>query len=150
MAYISSVNKICLLWTHLLFIFMVNAVSSQHSENVYVSGMANACGDVAEQIRASSGVITSPGWPFEYPSRINCSWNIRANPGEIITIRTLKFRARTDVVWTGSPLEPTRTWMGTGPVAHLFRPHTSPLRITCGSSSTLMTARLEKASGFLT
>lgn len=46
-----------------------------------------ACGDVAEQIRASSGVITSPGWPFEYPSRINCSWNIRANPGEIITIR---------------------------------------------------------------
>ncbi|TRY65077.1 hypothetical protein DNTS_006077, partial [Danionella cerebrum] len=45
-----------------------------------------ACGDVAEQIRASSGVITSPGWPFEYPSHINCSWNIRANPGEVITI----------------------------------------------------------------
>ncbi|CAB1345694.1 unnamed protein product [Coregonus sp. 'balchen'] len=41
---------------------------------------------MAEQIRASSGVITSPGWPFQYPSRINCSWNIRTNPGEIITI----------------------------------------------------------------
>ncbi|KAG9355760.1 hypothetical protein JZ751_000600 [Albula glossodonta] len=26
-----------------------------------------ACGSMAEQIRASSGVITSPGWPFEYP-----------------------------------------------------------------------------------
>ncbi|KAF4100127.1 low-density lipoprotein receptor-related protein 12 isoform X1 [Onychostoma macrolepis] len=86
MAYTSSLNKICLLWTHTLFIFMGNAVSSEHGENVYVSGMSNACGDVAEQIRASSGVITSPGWPFEYPSHINCSWNIRANPGEIITI----------------------------------------------------------------
>ncbi|XP_071223393.1 low-density lipoprotein receptor-related protein 12-like [Salvelinus alpinus] len=69
-----------------LFIFTGNAVCSQHNENVYVSGISNACGDVAEQIRASSGVITSPGWPFQYPSRINCSWNIRANPGEIITI----------------------------------------------------------------
>uniref|UniRef100_A0A9J7YZE8 Low density lipoprotein receptor-related protein 12 n=1 Tax=Cyprinus carpio carpio TaxID=630221 RepID=A0A9J7YZE8_CYPCA len=80
-------SVICILFIENMFFFLpVNAVSSQHSENVYVSGMANACGDVAEQIRASSGVITSPGWPFEYPSRINCSWNIRANPGEIITI----------------------------------------------------------------
>ncbi|KAL2080118.1 hypothetical protein ACEWY4_023911 [Coilia grayii] len=55
--------------------------------SVCVCGRAPAaCGDVAELIRASSGVITSPGWPFEYPSRVNCSWNIRANPGEIITI----------------------------------------------------------------
>ncbi|KAB5517702.1 hypothetical protein PHYPO_G00170260 [Pangasianodon hypophthalmus] len=77
-------------WTQSLFIlsvvFLNKAVCSQHGDNVYVSGISNACGDVVEQIRASSGVITSPGWPFEYPSRINCSWNIRANPGEIITI----------------------------------------------------------------
>nr|XP_005306049.1 low-density lipoprotein receptor-related protein 12 isoform X2 [Chrysemys picta bellii] len=45
-----------------------------------------ACGDSPEQIRAPSGVITSPGWPFEYPAKINCSWYIHANPGEIITI----------------------------------------------------------------
>ncbi|XP_041758224.1 low-density lipoprotein receptor-related protein 12 isoform X1 [Coregonus clupeaformis] len=69
-----------------LLIFTGNAVCSEHNENVYVSGISNACGDVVEQIRASSGVITSPGWPFQYPSRINCSWNIRASPGEIITI----------------------------------------------------------------
>lgn len=31
--------------------------------------------------RAPSGIITSPGWPSEYPARINCSWFIRANPG---------------------------------------------------------------------
>ncbi|XP_036421813.1 low-density lipoprotein receptor-related protein 12 [Colossoma macropomum] len=78
------------LWTcsvaTLCLVFIGNAACSQHNDNVYVSGISNACGDVVEQIRASSGVITSPGWPFEYPSRINCSWNIRANPGEIITI----------------------------------------------------------------
>lgn len=46
-----------------------------------------ACGDIPEQIRSPSGTITSPGWPSEYPARINCSWYIHANPGEIITIR---------------------------------------------------------------
>uniref|UniRef100_A0A3Q2PR78 Low density lipoprotein receptor-related protein 12 n=1 Tax=Fundulus heteroclitus TaxID=8078 RepID=A0A3Q2PR78_FUNHE len=45
-----------------------------------------ACGDVAELLRASSGVITSPGWPFQYPARLNCSWNIRARAGDSITI----------------------------------------------------------------
>ncbi|KAF5915220.1 hypothetical protein HPG69_011683 [Diceros bicornis minor] len=44
------------------------------------------CGETPEQIRAPSGIITSPGWPSEYPAKINCSWFIRANPGEIITI----------------------------------------------------------------
>ncbi|XP_018596987.1 low-density lipoprotein receptor-related protein 12 [Scleropages formosus] len=78
----------CAGWFGLLLTlcFIVNGDCAQHHENVYVSGISNACGEVAEQVRASSGVITSPGWPFEYPSRINCSWNIRANPGEIITI----------------------------------------------------------------
>ncbi|XP_051992305.1 low-density lipoprotein receptor-related protein 12-like isoform X2 [Xyrauchen texanus] len=62
--------------------FLHNAVRMY----MYQGCQTVTCGDVAEQIRASTGVITSPGWPFEYPSRINCSWNIRANPGEIITI----------------------------------------------------------------
>ncbi|KAE8282606.1 Low-density lipoprotein receptor-related protein 12 [Larimichthys crocea] len=60
--------------------------ASQRNDNVYVSGISNACGDVAELLRASSGVITSPGWPFQYPARLNCSWNIRARPGDTVTI----------------------------------------------------------------
>ncbi|XP_034747429.1 low-density lipoprotein receptor-related protein 12 isoform X2 [Etheostoma cragini] len=60
--------------------------ASQRNDNVYVSGISNACGDVAELLRGSSGVITSPGWPFQYPSRLNCSWTIRARPGDAITI----------------------------------------------------------------
>ncbi|KAJ3609696.1 hypothetical protein NHX12_024207 [Muraenolepis orangiensis] len=59
---------------------------SHWSDNVYVSGISNACGDVAELVRSSSGVITSPGWPFQYPSTLNCSWNIRGKPGDIITL----------------------------------------------------------------
>uniref|UniRef100_A0A3P8Y0J8 CUB domain-containing protein n=1 Tax=Esox lucius TaxID=8010 RepID=A0A3P8Y0J8_ESOLU len=85
MAYSNGIS----LWIYLhmaVVIFSGSAVCSRHNENIYVSGMSNACGDVAEQIRASSGVITSPGWPFEYPSSTNCSWTIRANPGEVITI----------------------------------------------------------------
>ncbi|XP_078123745.1 low-density lipoprotein receptor-related protein 12 [Sander vitreus] len=60
--------------------------ASQSNDNVYVSGISNACGEVAELLRGSSGVITSPGWPFQYPARLNCSWNIRARPGDAITL----------------------------------------------------------------
>ncbi|XP_028621888.1 low-density lipoprotein receptor-related protein 12 isoform X1 [Grammomys surdaster] len=56
------------------------------SGNVHISGVSTACGETPEQIRAPSGIITSPGWPSDYPAKINCSWLIRANPGEIITI----------------------------------------------------------------
>ncbi|XP_063113835.1 low-density lipoprotein receptor-related protein 12 isoform X3 [Cavia porcellus] len=59
---------------------------AEHSENVRISGVSAACGETPEQIRAPSGIITSPGWPSEYPARLNCSWLIKANPGEIITI----------------------------------------------------------------
>ncbi|XP_033849753.3 low-density lipoprotein receptor-related protein 12-like isoform X2 [Acipenser ruthenus] len=84
-------NKCALLvgkYVHFLigFSLLGNVVQAEHNENVYVSGISSACGDVPEQIRAQSGIITSPGWPFEYPDRINCSWYIRTNPGEIITI----------------------------------------------------------------
>ncbi|XP_050656643.1 low-density lipoprotein receptor-related protein 12 isoform X1 [Macaca thibetana thibetana] len=63
-----------------------NGALAEHSENVHISGVSTACGETPEQIRAPSGIITSPGWPSEYPAKINCSWFIRANPGEIITI----------------------------------------------------------------
>ncbi|KAG5857092.1 hypothetical protein ANANG_G00014900 [Anguilla anguilla] len=90
MAYCVGAQTRILFWRYLHLItscFYIGTVGCvQHNENVYVSGISNACGGAAEQIRASSGVITSPGWPLGYPSRINCSWNIRANPGEIITI----------------------------------------------------------------
>ncbi|XP_057648444.1 low-density lipoprotein receptor-related protein 12 isoform X1 [Chionomys nivalis] len=63
-----------------------NGALAELSENVHISGVSTACGETPEQIRAPSGIITSPGWPSEYPAKINCSWLIRANPGEIITI----------------------------------------------------------------
>ncbi|XP_055991180.1 low-density lipoprotein receptor-related protein 12 [Sorex fumeus] len=63
-----------------------NGALAEHSENVHISGVTTACGETPEQIRTPSGVITSPGWPSEYPVRVNCSWFIRANPGDIITI----------------------------------------------------------------
>ncbi|KAL6039720.1 hypothetical protein STEG23_000332, partial [Scotinomys teguina] len=63
-----------------------NGTLAELSENVRISGVSSACGETPEQIRAPSGIITSPGWPSEYPAKINCSWLIRANPGEIITI----------------------------------------------------------------
>ncbi|XP_078542277.1 low-density lipoprotein receptor-related protein 12 [Lissotriton helveticus] len=77
-------------WNPQLLLFLLslkgNGALAEHSENVHISGVSTACGDIPEQMRAPSGIITSPGWPFEYPARINCSWYIRANPGEIITI----------------------------------------------------------------
>ncbi|CAN9503559.1 unnamed protein product [Ophioblennius macclurei] len=76
---------------HLLVLVLLVLITgfiaaAQRNDNVYVSGVSNACGEVAELLRASSGVITSPGWPFQYPTRLNCSWNIRARPGDAITV----------------------------------------------------------------
>lgn len=63
-----------------------------------------ACSDGSELLRAPSGVITSPGWPFQYPSRLNCSWNIRARPGDTVTIRYL---SPSDLLLSSSPLPPS-------------------------------------------
>ncbi|KAK9403099.1 low-density lipoprotein receptor-related protein 12 [Crotalus adamanteus] len=63
-----------------------NSALAERSENVHISGSSTGCGDIPEQIKGPSGIITSPGWPLEYPARLNCSWYIQANPGEIITI----------------------------------------------------------------
>ncbi|XP_043921627.1 low-density lipoprotein receptor-related protein 12 [Protopterus annectens] len=88
---VSSNTKALLMFrtiTQLLFSFRLdgNAALAEQMENVHISGMSTSCRDIPEQINAPSGIITSPGWPLEYPSRSNCSWYIRANPGEIITI----------------------------------------------------------------
>ncbi|XP_077127175.1 low-density lipoprotein receptor-related protein 12 isoform X2 [Ranitomeya variabilis] len=66
-------------------------IHAEHLENVHLSGLPLACSGIPEQIRQPSGVITSPGWPIEYPSRINCSWYIHANPGETITVSFQEF-----------------------------------------------------------
>ncbi|KAM4028306.1 low-density lipoprotein receptor-related protein 12 isoform 2-T2 [Anomaloglossus baeobatrachus] len=66
-------------------------VRAEHLENVHLSGLPLACSGIPEQIRQPSGIITSPGWPVEYPARINCSWYIHANPGETITISFQEF-----------------------------------------------------------
>ncbi|KAM5157776.1 low-density lipoprotein receptor-related protein 12 [Mantella aurantiaca] len=77
----------------LLFLAVVteNGVYGEHSENIHLSGLPVGCTGIPEQIRQPSGVITSPGWPLEYPSRVNCSWCIHANPGEIITVSFQEF-----------------------------------------------------------
>ncbi|XP_061905266.1 low-density lipoprotein receptor-related protein 12-like [Entelurus aequoreus] len=69
-----------------LLIFSGCVAASQRNQNIFVSGISSACGDSSELLRASSGVITSPGWPFQYPPRLNCSWNIRGRPGDTITL----------------------------------------------------------------
>uniref|UniRef100_A0A8C5G185 Low-density lipoprotein receptor-related protein 12-like n=1 Tax=Gouania willdenowi TaxID=441366 RepID=A0A8C5G185_GOUWI len=69
-----------------VFFFPGCIAASQKMDNVYVSELTNACGGVAEVLRASSGVVSSPGWPFQYPNTVNCSWTIRARPGDSITI----------------------------------------------------------------
>ena len=33
-----------------------------------------------------SGVITSPGWPNEYPNNANCLWEIDCNKEEVVEI----------------------------------------------------------------
>ncbi|XP_053571252.1 low-density lipoprotein receptor-related protein 12 [Bombina bombina] len=77
-------------WIFLQLLFLISIVESgalgERSENVHVSGLPVACGGIPERIREQCGTITSPGWPYEYPSRVNCSWYIRGIPGEIITI----------------------------------------------------------------
>ncbi|KAM9825096.1 low-density lipoprotein receptor-related protein 3 [Syngnathus typhle] len=44
------------------------------------------CGDRVEVHMERRGVIFSPSWPLNYPAGVNCSWNIQAGHGEIITI----------------------------------------------------------------
>uniref|UniRef100_UPI00398E46D5 low-density lipoprotein receptor-related protein 12-like n=1 Tax=Pristiophorus japonicus TaxID=55135 RepID=UPI00398E46D5 len=56
------------------------------SGNAQISEISTACGGAPEQLRAPSGIITSPGWPFNYQTRVNCSWYIQANPEDVITI----------------------------------------------------------------
>lgn len=75
---------------HLLLLLSGCMAASQRDENVYVSGITNACSE-AVQLRSSSGLVSSPGWPFQYPSKLNCSWNIRARPGDTITVSFLDF-----------------------------------------------------------
>ncbi|OCT74948.1 low-density lipoprotein receptor-related protein 12 [Xenopus laevis] len=87
--------KALLGWTSslqlLLLLLLTGNDALESSDNVHVSGLPVACGGIPEQIRDKSGIITSPGWPTEYPTRVNCSWYIRASPGEIISISFQEF-----------------------------------------------------------
>ncbi|KAK7877998.1 hypothetical protein WMY93_031344 [Mugilogobius chulae] len=77
---------------HLLLLLLLSGcvAASQRDENVYVSGINTGCSDMV-QLRSSSGLVSSPGWPFQYPSKVNCSWNIRARPGDTVTLSFLDF-----------------------------------------------------------
>ncbi|XP_051879939.1 low-density lipoprotein receptor-related protein 12 isoform X1 [Pristis pectinata] len=69
--------------------------------NAQVPDTSTACGDAPEQLRAPSGIITSPGWPFNYPASINCSWYIQGNREEIVTISFQEFDVQTSA-WCSS------------------------------------------------
>ena len=34
----------------------------------------------------TSGTVTSPGWPSNYPNSTECTWNISCNPQEAVNI----------------------------------------------------------------
>uniref|UniRef100_A0A8C5MHU1 LDL receptor related protein 12 n=1 Tax=Leptobrachium leishanense TaxID=445787 RepID=A0A8C5MHU1_9ANUR len=75
----------------LLLLVADNDAQAERSGSVHISGLPVGCSGIPEEIRDRNGIITSPGWPLEYPSRINCSWYIRANPGEFITVSFQEF-----------------------------------------------------------
>ncbi|XP_063755447.1 low-density lipoprotein receptor-related protein 12 [Eleginops maclovinus] len=83
----SALRSGCRLQTVLYLLSLSGCIAaSQRNDNLYVSGISNACGEGAELLRASSGVISSPGWPLRYQERLNCSWSIRGRPGDTVTV----------------------------------------------------------------
>ncbi|XP_031702115.1 low-density lipoprotein receptor-related protein 3 isoform X2 [Anarrhichthys ocellatus] len=58
------------------------------------------CSERVEVHTERRGVIYSPSWPLNYPSRVNCSWHIQGGQGEVITISFRNF----DVTESGSCL----------------------------------------------
>lgn len=83
----------------------------------------------AQEVRSSEFIFLSP------PSSVS---------------RTLRSRAHTAAVWTGSPSAPIRTWTVTERAVPPSQLRTSPLRTMCGLNSTRTTRSLAKASGCLT
>ncbi|XP_031442672.1 low-density lipoprotein receptor-related protein 3 [Clupea harengus] len=49
------------------------------------------CSGKAELHTERRGVIFSPSWPLRYPHSLNCSWDIQAERGEVITISFRNF-----------------------------------------------------------
>lgn len=54
----------------------------------FVSGSSRQCGG---RLIQDSGVITSPMYPYNYPSNANCVWIIQANPSQQIRLNFSKF-----------------------------------------------------------
>ncbi|XP_048385898.1 low-density lipoprotein receptor-related protein 12 isoform X5 [Stegostoma tigrinum] len=101
--YSSSDTRLFTLIIILLFTFPGNGVlgGKYVSGNAQLSKISTACGGTPEQLRAPSGTITSPGWPFNYQTRVNCSWHIQANREEVITISFQDFDIQSSV-WCSS------------------------------------------------
>ncbi|XP_055860293.1 procollagen C-endopeptidase enhancer 1-like [Biomphalaria glabrata] len=70
-------------WTR-MSIFMVITCTS-HAFAQSTSPTSGLCGG---KLRASSGTITSPGYPTAaYSHSLTCAWTIEATPNQIITLR---------------------------------------------------------------
>ncbi|NXP72567.1 LRP3 protein, partial [Ramphastos sulfuratus] len=50
-----------------------------------------ACSGELEEHTERRGVIYSPSWPFNYPPAVNCSWYIKGDRGDMITISFKNF-----------------------------------------------------------
>jgi cubilin len=50
------------------------------------------CGGI---LRASHGVITSPGHPEVYPHGVTCTWVIRGEPGQVVRLNFVSFSLET-------------------------------------------------------
>ncbi|XP_041929828.1 low-density lipoprotein receptor-related protein 3 [Alosa sapidissima] len=98
------------------------------------------CSGQGEVHNERRGVIFSPSWPLRYPAGLNCSWDIQAERGEVITISFRNFDLEESPgcvgdwlqlgpVWRGGeyrvcgPLLPPPFISSHGRVALLFRTH---------------------------
>ena len=74
----------------MIFIFLYTLAKIHNSSNVdtYTNLSDTGC---LEVVTTPGTVITSPGYPAKYPNNVDCSYVIRFNDNQRITLTFLKF-----------------------------------------------------------
>ncbi|KAG5263877.1 hypothetical protein AALO_G00269620 [Alosa alosa] len=75
-------------------------------------GCAAGCSGQGEVHNERRGVIFSPSWPLRYPAGLNCSWDIQAERGEVITISFRNFDLEESPGCVGDWLQLGPVWQG--------------------------------------
>ena len=60
----------------------------------FVASLDFACGELKPMVMAgvtSSGEITSPNYPSEYPNNADCQWHINVDFGYVVKLTFLDF-----------------------------------------------------------